>query len=94
MRKRYYLSFDMDDPRHQEAEWLFTQQASRHRTEFVVSSILFAEQTCQIEQIVRQAVREEINQNSLRVVPQQDTQTVAEQLEDLPGSLIQALEDF
>jgi hypothetical protein len=94
MRKRYYLSFNMDDPRHQEAERLFSQQASRYRTEFVVSSILSAEQASQIEQIVRQAVREEINQTSLRVIPQQDAQTVAVQLEDLPGSLIQALEDF
>ena len=94
MRKRYYLSFDMDDPRHREAERLFSQQASRHRTEFVVSSILSAEQTSQIEQIVRQAVREEINQLSLRVAPSQDVQAVTTQLEDLPSSLIHALEEL
>jgi len=94
MRKRYYLSFDMDDPRHQEAERLFTQQASRHRTEFVVSSILSAKQISHIDQIVRQAVREEINQLSLRVTPPQAERAVAAQLEDLPGSLIHALEDL
>lgn len=94
MRKRYYLSFDMDDPRHREAERLFSRQASRHRTEFVVSSILSAEQTSQIEQIVRRAVREEINQLSLRVAPPQEAPAVAAQLEDIPGSLIHALEDF
>lgn len=94
MRKRYYLSFDMDDPRHRGAERLFSQQASRRRTEFVVSSILSAEQTSQIEQIVRQAVREEINQLSLRVIPPQDVQSVTTQLEDLPGSLIYALEEL
>lgn len=94
MRKRYYLSFDMDDLRHQEAEQLFSQQASRHRTEFVVSSILSAKQTSHIEQIVRQAVREEINQLSLRVTPPQEVQAVAAQLEELPGSLIHALEDL
>jgi hypothetical protein len=94
MRKRYYLSFDMDDPRHREAERLFSRQASRHRTEFVVSSILSAEQTSQIEQFVRRAVREEINQLSLRVAPPQEVPAVAAQLEDIPGSLIHALEDF
>ena len=94
MRKRYYLSFDMDDPRHREAERLFSRQDSRHRTEFVVSSILYAEHTSQIEQIVRRAVREEINQLSLRVAPLQEVSAVAAQLEDIPGSLIHALEDF
>ena len=94
MRKRYYLSFDMEDPRHQEAERLFTQQASRHRTEFVVSSILSAKENSHIEQIVRQAVREEINKLSLCVTPPQEVQAVAAQLEDIPGSLIHAFEDF
>ena len=60
MRKRYYLSFDMDDPRHREAERLFSQQANRQRTDFVVSSILAAAQTERLEQLVRQAVREEL----------------------------------
>jgi hypothetical protein len=94
MRKRYYLSFDMEDPRHQEAERLFTQQASRHRTEFVVSSILSAKQNSHIEKIVRRAVREEINQFLLRVPPPQEEQNVAAQLEELPGSLIHAFEDL
>ena len=94
MRKRYYLSFNMDDARHREAERLFTQQASRQRTEFVVSSILSAKQNSHMEQIVRQAVREEINQLSLRATPLQEEQAVAAQLEDIPGSLIHALEDL
>ena len=56
MRKRYYLSFDMDDPRHREAEALLADQGSRQRTECVVSGLLAAKQADHIERIIRQAV--------------------------------------
>jgi hypothetical protein len=94
-RKRYYLSFDMDSPRHREAEVLFAQQASRQRTEYVVNSILTAHQTENLEQIVRQAVRDELQSAKLpspTTLPGKTDTGV--QLSDLPGSLIHALEEL
>jgi len=85
----------MDNPRHREAEALFAQQASRQRTEYVVNSILTAHQTESLEQIVRQAVRDELRSIKL---PQQTTLPVETdtdvKLSDLPGSLIHALEEL
>lgn len=85
----------MDNPRHREAEALFARQASRQRTEYVVNSILTAHQTESMEQLVRQAVRDELRN---AVTPLQTTlpgETDADvQLSDLPGSLIRALEEL
>jgi len=95
MRKRYYLSFDMDDPRHREAEALFAGQASRQRTEYVVTSILTANQTECLEQAVRQTIREELKQISLQSNYMQPEEVEAGvQLTDLPGSLLHALDDL
>lgn len=91
MRKRYYLSFDMDDPRHQEAEKLFVEQGSRQRTDFVVSSILAANQVERLEQLVRQAIREELKNISL---PESSQPSDTVQLDEIPGSLIHALEEL
>jgi len=84
----------MDDPRHREAERLFSQQTNRQRTDFVVSSILAAAQTERLEQLVRQAVREELQNLRLAEVPQTLTPDTAVQLKELPGSLIHALEEL
>lgn len=85
----------MDNPRHREAEALFARQASRQRTEYVVNSILTANQSVILEQIVRQVVRDELQ--NLRLPPQntqlEETDTSV-QLSDLPGSLIHALEEL
>lgn len=94
-RKRYYLSFDMDNPRHREAEALLARQASRQRTEYVVTSILTAHQTESLEQVVRQAVRDELR----NAAPPPQTTLPGEtddgvRLSDLPGSLIRALEEL
>jgi hypothetical protein len=94
-RKRYYLSFDMDNPRHREAETLFARQASRQRTEYVVTSILTAHQPESLEQVVRQAVRDELR----NAAPPPQTTLPGEtddgvRLSDLPGSLIHALEEL
>ena len=94
-RKRYYLSFDMDNPRHREAEVLFSQQASRQRSEYVVNSILTAHRMESLEKIIRQAIRDELRnaapqlQATLLGVTDTDVQ-----LCDLPGSLIHALEEL
>jgi hypothetical protein len=94
-RKRYYLSFDMDNPRHRDAEALFAQQASRQRTEYVVNSILTAHQSEILEQIVRQAIRDELRNAApqLQATLPGETNTYV-QLSDLPGSLIHALEEL
>lgn len=95
MRKRYYLSFDMDDPRHREAEALLSNQGSRQRTECVVAGILAAKQAGHMERIIRQAVREE-----LKDLQYQPPETLPEetaggtQLADLPDSLIHALDEI
>lgn len=85
----------MDNPRHQEAEALFARQASRQRTEYVVTSILTAHQTESLVQVVRQVIRDELRnavpllQNTLQGETDADVQ-----LSDLPGSLIHALEEL
>lgn len=91
MRKRYYLSFDMDDPRHYEAEALVSRQALRQRTDFVVSSILMANQAESVEQTVRRVIRDELRTLRLSQPPQPEPEI---QLSDLPDSLLSALEDL
>lgn len=85
----------MDNPRHREAEALFAQQASRQRTEYVVNSILTAHQSEILEQIVRKAVRDVLQNVKLQqqtTLPEETDASV--QLSDLPGSLIHALEEL
>lgn len=85
----------MDNPRHREAEALFAQQASRQRTEYVVNSILTAHLSEILEQIVRKAVRDELQNVKLQqqiTLPEETDASV--QLSDLPGSLIHALEEL
>ena len=94
MRKRYYLSFDMDDPRHREAEALLADHGSRQRTECVVSGLLAAKQADHIDRIVRQAVREE-----LKILQCRSSTLLADaadetQLADLPDSLVHALDEI
>ena len=85
----------MDNPRHRETEALFARQASRQRTEYVVTSILTAHQTESLVQVVRQVIRDELRN---AVPPLQNTlqgkTNVDVQLSDLPDSLIHALEEL
>lgn len=85
----------MDNSRHREAEALFARQASRQRTEYVVTSILKAHQTESLVQVVRQVIRDELRN---AVPPLQNTlqgkTNVDVQLSDLPDSLIHALEEL
>ena len=94
MRKRYYLSFDMDDPRHREAEALLADQGSRQRTECVVSGLLAAKQADHIERIIRQAVSEELKILQCRPSPLLADAADETQLTDLPDSLIHALDEI
>jgi methylmalonyl-CoA mutase cobalamin-binding subunit len=95
MRKRYYLSFDMSNPRHREAEALFARQAVRQRSEYVVSSILTSHQTGCLEQVIREVIKEELKNISLssQTEPAEQPKTCA-QLTDLPESLIHALDEL
>ena len=95
MRKRYYLSFDMDDPRHREAEALLTDQGSRQRTEYVVSGLLAAKQADHIDRIIRQAVREELKDLQCPPSGLLSGKAAGEtQLTDLPDSLVHALDEI
>lgn len=95
MRKRYYLSFDMDDPRHREAEALLANQGSRQRTECVVAGILAAKQSGHMERLVRQAVRDELKSLQYQPPKTLPEETAGEtQLTDLPDSLIHALDEI
>lgn len=95
MRKRYYLSFDMSDPRHREAEALFAKQAVRQRSEYVVSGILESHQSDYMEQVIRKAIREELQNIHLSSGTRSAENTNADvQLADLPDSLIHALEEL
>jgi hypothetical protein len=94
-RKRYYLSFDMDNPRQREAEALFARQPSRQRTEYVVASILTAHQMESLEQIVRLAVKDELRTVKVLLQTTLPEKTDADvQLSDLPNSLIHALDEL
>lgn len=82
----------MGNPRHREAEALYAKQAARQRTDFVVSSILMANQSELLEQAVRQTIRYELK--NLRLVSQNAQPDMNAQLSDLPDSLIHALEEL
>jgi hypothetical protein len=90
-RKRYFLSFDMGNPRHREAEALYAKQAARQRTDFVVSSILMANQAELLEQAVRQTIRHELKNLRLASQNAQPEPDMNAQMSDLPDSLINAL---
>lgn len=81
----------MGNPRHREAEALYAKQAARQRTDFVVSSILMANQGELLEQAVRQTIRQELK--NLRLASNAEPEMNA-QLSDLPDSLINALEEL
>lgn len=85
----------MDNPRHREAEALIANQGSRQRTEYVVASMLAAKQASHMEQIVRQAVRDELKSlryPPLKTLPEETNDRVL--LIDLPDSLIHALDEI
>lgn len=84
----------MDDPRHREAEALFVMQASRQRTEYVVTSILESHQAKCLEQTIRCVIRDEMIKLQLasqETKPQVDMDV---QLQELPSSLVNALEEL
>lgn len=60
MRKRYYLSFDMENPRHREAEALIAGMGCKQRTQHIVETLLAENHFDHMERVVRQSIREEL----------------------------------
>lgn len=83
----------MDNPRHRKAEALIASQGGRQRTGYVVECILAARQSVDLDQLVRRAVRDELQCLSHPVRRQQE-QDGNVQLSDLPDTLIHAMDDL
>lgn len=73
---------------------MFTRQASRRRTEYIVACILASEQAECLERLVRKAIREELKELRLGETsfPLKSDEDV--QLSELPSSLLHALEEL
>ena len=59
-RPRYVFRPSLSDPQHRRAWVLLQQMPSVRRKEFLVQSILAAEQTDRLEKSIRKVVREEL----------------------------------
>ena len=97
MRTRYQISFNLDDPRHVQAEG-FLFQHSRQRSEYIVSCILKAEEAELLKKTIIEAVQETLKGISTAPTPaaglSPQTKTVATSLTDLPNSLLDFADSF
>ena len=59
-RPQYVFRPNLNDPQHRRALELLQQMPSARRKEFLVQSILAAEQTDRLEKSIRKVVREEL----------------------------------
>ena len=59
-RPQYVFRPNLNDPQHRRAWELLQQMPSARRKEFLVQSILAAEQTNRLEKSIRKVVREEL----------------------------------
>ena len=64
-RPQYVFRPNLNDPQHRRAWELLQQMPSAHRKEFLVQSILAAEQTDSLEKSIRKVVREELQTASI-----------------------------
>ena len=65
-RPQYVFRPNLNDPQHRRAWELLQQMLSARRKEFLVQSILAAEQTDRLEKSIRKVVREELQVVTLR----------------------------
>ena len=65
-RPQYVFRPNLNDPQHRRAWELLQQMPSARRKEFLVQSILAAEQTDRLEKSIRKVVREELQVVTLR----------------------------
>lgn len=74
---------------------MISNQGSRQRTEYVVTSILSAKQADYIEKLVRQSFRDELLRITWKLPKAtQDGAAGNVQLTDLPVSLIRAMDEI
>ena len=64
-RPQYVFRPNLNDPQHRRAWALLQQTPSARRKEFLVQSILAAEQTDRLEESIRKVVREELQTASI-----------------------------
>ena len=64
-RPQYVFRPNLNDPQHRRAWALLQQMPSARRKEFLVQSILAAEQTDRLEKSIRKVVREELQTASI-----------------------------
>ena len=64
-RPQYVFRPNLSDPQHRRAWELLQQVPSAKRKEFLVQSILAAEQTNRLEKSIRKVVREELQATSI-----------------------------
>ena len=64
-RPQYVFRPNLSDPQHRRAWVLLQQMPSAKRKEFLVQSILAAEQTDRLEKSIRKVVREELQAASI-----------------------------
>ena len=64
-RPQYVFRPNLNDPQHRRAWALLQQTPSAHRKEFLVQSILAAEQTDRLEESIRKVVREDLQTASI-----------------------------
>ena len=85
-RPQYVFRPNLSDPQHRRAWELLQQVPSAKRKEFLVQSILAAEQTDRLEESIRKVVREELQTASITTsVPSQP------QLDAIPDSALDFL---
>ena len=76
-RPQYVFRPNLNDPQHRRAWELLQQMPSARRKEFLVQSILAAEQTDRLEKSIRKVVREELQAvNLAAAIPSQSPKDV------------------
>ena len=76
-RPQYVFRPNLNDPQHRRAWVLLQQMPSARRKEFLVQSILAAEQTDRLEKSIRKVVREELQAvNLAAAIPSQSPKDV------------------
>ena len=76
-RPQYVFRPNLSDPQHHRAWALLQQMPSARRKEFLVQSILAAEQTDRLEKSIRKVVREELQAvNLAAAIPSQSPKDV------------------
>ena len=88
-RPQYVFRPNLSDPQHRRAWELLQQMPSARRKEFLVQSILAAEQTDRLEKSIRKVVREELQATSITtsVSSQPPANTIPDSALDFLNSL-------